>query len=137
MRSLRLAILLAASAASPSCSSSSPGSPDLPGGPDASVAQMCGTSVASYCATARCDPTLAAAEQDKTLCPASLQVCGSYTVITQIGIDTSTSLYYMGDSLVAIDHTLLPGRRICAAGPSMFSPPSCPPGGTQLPACSP
>lgn len=63
-------------------------------------------------------------------------VPGSYTVITQAGIDTATSLYYMGDQLVAIDHTLLPGRRSCTAGPSTFSPPSCDPGGTQLPACA-
>lgn len=100
------------------------------------MALTCGTSVASYCMASRCDPTLAAAEQDKALCPASLEVCGSYTVITQAGIDTATSLYYMGDQLVAIDHTLLPGRRSCTAGPSTFSPPSCDPGGTQLPACA-
>jgi hypothetical protein len=131
MRFVSLVIFVAA------CSSSSPGSADATTPSDGAAALTCGTSLASYCATARCDPTLAAAEQDKTLCPASLTACGSYTVITQIGIDTSISLYYMSDQLVAIDHTLLPGRRICAAGPSMFSPPSCPPGGTQLPACSP
>ncbi|HEX7843440.1 MAG TPA: hypothetical protein VF469_38470 [Kofleriaceae bacterium] len=130
MRFLGVAIALAA------CSSSAPGGPDATTSSDGAAALTCGTSVASYCMASRCDPTLAAAEQDKTLCPASLAVCGSYTVITQAGIDTATSLYYMGDQLVAIDHTLLPGRVTCTAGPSTFSPPSCGPGATQLPACS-
>jgi hypothetical protein len=127
MRSLGLAIVLAA------CPSSSP---DQPGPPDGSAPVMCGTSLTSYCEANRCDPTLSEAEQDRTLCPASLAVCGSYTAITQIGIDTSTSLYYLGDQLVAIDHTLFPSRVTCTAGPATFSPPSCAPGGTQLPACA-
>jgi hypothetical protein len=131
MRLLGAAIVLAA------CSSSAPGGPDAAPSSDGAMALACGTTVASYCAASRCDPTLSLAEQDKTLCPASLAVCGSYTVITQAGIDTATSLYYMGDQLVAIGHTLLPGRVSCTAGPATFSPPSCGPGATQLPACSP
>ena len=131
MRFPGLAIALAACPSNPS---SSPGGPGVP---DGSTALSCGTDLATYCMANRCDPTLSDAEQDRTLCPASLAVCDRYTVITQAGIDTATSLYYLGDQLVAIDHTLLPGRHTCTAGPSTFAPPSCGPGGTQLPACAP
>jgi hypothetical protein len=131
MKLLGLVILLAA------CSSSSSRASDASIPSDGSGALTCGTTIADYCAANPCDQTLAAAQQDKSLCPASQNVCDSYTVVTRPSVDTSMSLYYLADQLVAIDHTLLPGHRTCTAGPSTFSPPTCGPGGQQLPACSP
>ncbi|HEY0483431.1 MAG TPA: hypothetical protein VGD37_38190 [Kofleriaceae bacterium] len=135
MRSVRFVSLVLLAAA---CSSHAPssGSPDAAGAPpDGAIALTCGTTIADYCTAHGCDRTLADAEQDKRLCPASMTVCGDYTVVTQGGVDTSTRYYYRADQLVAIDHTLLPGRRTCSAGPATFFAPACDPGGTALPAC--
>lgn len=118
------------------CSSSSPGSSDATTSSDGSAPLTCATTVAEYCAAGGCDLTLAEAEDDMRLCPASLAVCGDSTVITQTGIDSSTSLYYLSDQLVAIAHTVAPRPPSCLAGPPTFFPPSCTSGSLPLPACT-
>lgn len=119
------------------CSSSAPSStPDATTTPpDGTLALTCGTTIAAYCSATSCDQSLAAAKQDRSLCPASLNTCGAYEVITKGGIDTATFYFYQGDQLVAVDHELLPGHHTCSAGPATFDEPTCGPSSQNLPAC--
>lgn len=128
MRSLSVVLLLAG------CSSSaSSNNPDA--ATDASGGLTCSTTIAEYCGANSCDQDIAAAKQDKGLCPASLNMCGTFEVITKGGIDTATFYYYQGGQLVAIDNLLLPGHHTCAAGPNTFVEPTCGSGSQPLPAC--
>ena len=97
----------------------------------------CSTTVADYCASNSCDQTLAAAEQDKNLCPASLVRCGEYEVVTKGSIDVITRWYYRSGTLVAISSEVVPSRYTCLAGPSTFDAPQCSGSGQSLPACTP
>jgi hypothetical protein len=124
MRSCSFLVLLAA------CSSSAPGSTA-----DATAGLACATTIAGYCNATACDRSLATAEQDKTLCPASLATCGAYEVITKAGVDTATVYYYQADQLVAIDHVLFPSHHACSAGPAAFDVPGCGSSSQTLPAC--
>jgi hypothetical protein len=91
--------------------------------------------ITDYCAASSCDKTLAAAQQDKALCPASQNTCGEFETVTKSGIDTATVYYYQGGQLIAIDKFLLPGHHACAAGPSSFVEPACGTTSQTLPAC--
>jgi hypothetical protein len=124
---MRLPGLLIALAA---CSSSSSSVTDGGAG-----ALSCGSTVAAYCGASGCQRTLAGAEQDKSLCPASLTPCGDYNLILKGAIDTATTYYYLQGNLLAVGHTLLPGKITCVAGPSTFTPPSCQGTSQPLPAC--
>jgi hypothetical protein len=144
MRPFGLLILLAACSSSSSRSTGSPdggasdgsGASDGGSASDGGGALTCGTTIPSYCTANRCDPTIDLAKQDRMLCPASLTPCGDYDLIVQGSIDTTTSYYYFQGNLLAVDHTLLPGRASCVAGPSTFTPPSCTGTSQTLPACS-
>jgi len=103
---------------------------------DAAIGLTCGTTIAAYCDTRDCDQSLAAAEQDHNLCPASQNTCGAFEVIVRGGVDTETIYYYQGDQLTAIVNRLLPGHRTCAAGPAMFEEPSCDDSSQTLPICT-
>lgn len=129
MRPLGLLIVLAA------CSSSSSSATDGSVISDGAGALTCGSTVATYCTANACQMTLAGAQQDKTLCPASLTPCGDYDVIVKGNIDTTTTYYYFQGNLLAIGHTLLPGKASCVAGPSTFTPPTCTGMSQALPAC--
>jgi hypothetical protein len=94
----------------------------------------CRTSVADYCAANVCDRTLAAAEQDRSLCPATITACSDITAIAQSRSDTAALWYYQGGSLVAIVRPLSPGY-MCLAGPDVFVIPPCPLSGQSSPAC--
>jgi hypothetical protein len=136
-------IVLATCAACAACSSGSSRSPD--GGPgdggpgDGSPGDggtlTCAMTVAAYCNVAGCKTALADARQDRALCPASITPCGEFDVIVKSQIDTSTSYFYFRGQLLAVDHTLLPGRASCIAGPSTFTPPTCTQPSQTLPAC--
>jgi hypothetical protein len=133
MRALSLLVLVAG--CSSSASSTTPDATTTP--PDGAVGLSCGITMAAYCNANSCED-LAAAKQDKTLCPASLKTCGEFEVITKGGVDTATQYFYQGDQLVAIDHTVLPGPHTCTAGPATFIEPSCgTTTGQTLPACGP
>ena len=128
---MRLCSLLIGSwIASAACSSSSSSITD--GGPGS---LSCGSTVAAYCGANGCQTTLVGAEQDKSLCPASLTPCGDYNLIVKNAIDTATTYYYFQGNLLAVGHTLLPGKTTCLAGPSTFTPPSCAGTSQTLPAC--
>lgn len=127
---LLIASLVASLIAPAACSSSSSSVTD--GGPGA---LSCGSTVAAYCGANGCQTTLAGAEQDKSLCPASLTPCGDYNLIIKSAIDTATTYYYFQGNLLAVGHTLLPGKMTCLAGPSTFTPPSCSGASQTLPAC--
>jgi hypothetical protein len=106
------------------------------GEPDGSIAVTCSMTIANYCQGTPCDMTLSAATSDRSLCPASRSVCGSYTEITQMGIDTSRHLYYSNGQLVAIEFNgSLVNGHTCVAGPSTFDVPSCL-AGDPLPVCT-
>jgi hypothetical protein len=123
-------LLIGSLIASAACSSSSSSVTD--GGPGA---LSCGSTVAAYCGASGCQTTLAGAEQDKSLCPASLTPCGDYNLIIKSAIDTATTYYYFQGNLLAVGRTLLPGKTSCVAGPSTFTPPSCTGTSQTLPAC--
>lgn len=116
-----------------SCSRN-PGPPtNPPPGPPVRVA--CRTSVTDYCAANRCDRTLAAVEQDRSLCPATITACNDTTVVSQNRGDSSTLWYLQGGQLVA-SVQLSPGQQyVCLAGPDVFVIPSCTPSSQSLPAC--
>ena len=124
------ASLIASWIASAACSSSSSSIAD--GGPGG---LSCGSTAAAYCGASGCQTTLAGAEQDKSLCPASLTPCGDYNLIIKSAIDTVTTYYYFQGNLLAVTHTLLPRTTTCFAGPSTFTPPSCAGASQTLPAC--
>ena len=128
MRSYGLLFFLAA------CGSKSPNPPQLPQPP---VALTCRTSVTDYCASNSCDQSLAAAEQDKNLCPATLSRCGGYDVVAKSSIDTIMREYYRSGNLVAISNEVLPSRVTCLAGSGAFDAPRCPDSGQTMLACSP
>jgi hypothetical protein len=134
MRALCLLLLLLAGCSS-SASSSNPDATTNP--PDGAVGLTCGTTISAYCNANGCDQTLTAAKQDKSLCPASLNACGDFDVITKGGLDTATIYFYQAGQLVAIDNVLLPGHHACAAGPGTFAEPSCGNNSQTLPACGP
>lgn len=130
-----LAAALAASLAG--CGSSAAGpATDASSDATGAGALSCGTTIADFCAARPCDRTLTAAKQDASLCPASFRSCAGLDIVTQGGLDTSTSYYYQGDQLIAIDHVLLPMHRTCTAGPATFSVPSCSDPGQVLPVCA-
>jgi hypothetical protein len=131
MRTLGLFLLLAG--CSSSASSNTLDASTLP--PDGAVGLTCSTTIAAYCGSNSCDQSLAAAKQDHSLCPASLNTCGSFEVIIKSALDTATVYYYQGDQLVAIDHFLLPAHHTCVAGPSSFVEPACGNTSQTLPAC--
>lgn len=116
------------------CSSSSSSITDGGVISDGAGALTCGSTVADYCRSG-CQATLAGAKQDKTLCPASLLSCGDWDLIFKTAVDTSTTYYYFQGNLLAVGHTLLPGKTSCVAGPSTFTPPSCTGTSQTLPAC--
>jgi hypothetical protein len=117
------------------CSSSSSSLSDGGVISDGAGAMTCGSTVAAYCTANACQTTLAGAQQDKMLCPASLTPCGDYAVIIKSAIDTSTTYYYFQGNLLAVSHSLLPGKTTCLAGPPTFTPPSCTGMSQTLPAC--
>jgi hypothetical protein len=127
MRTLCLAALLAA------CSSGS-STPSV----DAmleTISMTCSTGVTDYCKTNACDQTIALAEHDATLCPASEVTCGDYKVILRVDNGTSSAMYFQGGNLVAIAHPSAPGGAACLAGPTSFSALRCLTAGVALPAC--
>src|ERR1044071_2251699 len=77
--------------------------------PSGTVRVACRTSVADYCAANVCDQTLVAAEQNSSVCPATITACNDITVMSQNRGDTSTLWYYQGGPLVAIVRQLAPG----------------------------
>lgn len=123
-------LLIGCLIASAACSSSSSSVTDGGAG-----ALSCGSTVSAYCGASGCQTTLAGAEQDRSLCPASLTPCGDYNLIIKSAIDTATTYYYFQGNLLAVGRTLLPGKTSCVAGPSTFTPPSCTGTSQTLPAC--
>jgi len=127
------AILLSA------CLSGPAETPDDPRPPDDTdtVALSCGNDLKAFCDQNHCDLTLAAAQQDKSLCPASSMRCGEFDVIMKMGIDTSVNFYYRAGELVAISNMTLPKQEgACLAGPQLFVAPQCATTGRLLPMCS-
>jgi hypothetical protein len=132
MRSYSLLFFLAA------CASKSPAPTNPPSDPAGQpISLTCSTSVTDYCASNSCDQSLAAAEQDKNLCPATLARCGEYQVVVKGSIDVITRWYYRSGNLVAITSEVVPGRYTCLAGSGTFNAPHCADSGQTLPACSP
>ena len=131
MRALGLLLLLAACSSSASSTTLDAATPPT----DGSVGLTCGTTIATYCGSNSCNQTLAAAEQDHSLCPASENTCGTFQVVTKGNLDTATIYYYQGGQLVAIDNLLLPGHHTCVAGPTTFVEPTCTTASHTLPAC--
>jgi hypothetical protein len=128
MRKLSLVVLLAA------CSSGSSNSV----GTDAAletISMTCSTAVTDYCKTNACDQSLAVAEKDATLCPASEMTCGDFKAILRNDAGTTAVFYYQGGSLVAIAHPSAPGGAACLAGPMSFSALRCLSGGVSLSVC--
>lgn len=118
------------------CISCTRPSPPPSSGPPVRVA--CRTSVADHCAANHCDRTLAATEQDESLCPATITACNDTTVVSQSRGGAATLWYHQGGQLVAIVSELAPGQRyVCVAGPETFVLPACPLSGQRLPACGP
>lgn len=104
--------------------------------PSGTVRVACRTSVADYCAANVCDQTLVAAEQNSSVCPATITACNDITVMSQNRGDTSTLWYYQGGPLVAIVRQLAPGPQyMCLAGPDVFVIPPCTLSSQSLPAC--
>lgn len=129
MRTLSLLVLLAA------CSSGSTDSPTV----DATVetiAMSCSTAVTDYCKSTACDQSLADAEKNAALCPASEITCGGFNVILRNEGGIPTTYYYQGGQLVAIAHPSQPGGAACLGGPTAFSAPKCVTAGRSLPACT-
>jgi hypothetical protein len=128
MRTLSLVVLLAA------CSSSSDSVTV-----DATIetiAMNCSTAVADFCKSTACDQTLAAAEKDMALCPASEITCGGFNVILRVEAGVPTTYYYQSGQLVAVAHPSQPGGAACLGGPATFSAPKCVTAGRSLPACT-
>lgn len=96
----------------------------------------CSTGVTDFCNTTACDATLAAAEKNAALCPASEIACGGYSVILRVEAGTPTTYYYQGGQLVAVAHPSQPGGAACLGGPASFSAPKCVTAGHSLPACT-
>ncbi len=117
------------------CASTSTNPPESPN-QSPPIALACSTSVADYCASNNCDQSLAAAEQDKNLCPATLTRCGEYDVVKG-GSNVITHWYYRSGNLAAITREVVPNRYTCLAGPSTFHATCCAGSGQTLPACSP
>jgi hypothetical protein len=130
MRALGLLLLAACSSSASSSVSDATTNP-----PDGAAGLTCGSTIAAYCGSNTCEQSLAAAKLDHSLCPASLNTCGSFQVITKSALDTATVYYYQSDQLVAIDHFLLPAHHTCLAGPSSFVEPTCGNTSQTLPAC--
>ena len=129
MRTLSLVVLLAA------CSSGSTDSPTV----DATIetiAMSCSTAVTDFCKTTACDQTLAAAEKNAALCPASEITCGGFNVILRNEGGIPTTYYYQGAQLVAVAHPSQPGGAASLGGPATFSAPKCVTAGRSLPACT-
>jgi hypothetical protein len=129
MRTLSLAVLLAA------CSSS----PDTGPTVDAAIeiiSMTCGSAVTDYCKSTVCDTSLAVAEKDAALCPASEITCGEFRIILRSEAGVPTTYYYQSDQLVAVAHPSLPGGAACLGGPTSFSAPKCVTAGRSLPACT-
>ena len=93
MRTLSLIVLLAA------CSSSSPPSADAT---IETISMTCNTDVTAYCNANPCIKSLAIAEKDASLCPASEITCGNFQVILKSDAGTLTTFYYQSGQLVAI-----------------------------------
>jgi hypothetical protein len=92
--------------------------------------------VARYCAADGRECTLAGAERDSDLCPATITRCGSTTVIAKNSVDISTLFYYQGGQLVAVVNQRFPGPQyICLAGPERFVVPTCDGPSQNLPVC--
>jgi hypothetical protein len=128
MRTLSLIVLLAA------CSSSS--SPPSADATIETISMTCSTDVSAYCNANPCIKSLAVAEKDASLCPASEITCGGFQVILKADAGTLTTFYYQGGQLVAIAHPSLSTGAECMAGPTSFSAPKCVTAGRSLPACT-
>ena len=105
--------------------------------PNQPVRLTCTNSIATYCATNNCNQTLAVAEQDKSLCPATLTRCGKYEVVGKNSVDVLTRWYYQAGQLVAITSQIFPSWYFCLAGPTTFNAPPCAAPARTLPACAP
>ena len=82
------------------------------------------------------DCQLSTARADTSLCPAIEQTCGSYTIITVQGTDTSTEMYYdASGELAASIHTGPSGVMTCS-GPASFVHTFCQTPTSTLSACS-
>jgi hypothetical protein len=115
-----------------SCNHNPPPPPDPAPGP---VRVACRTNVADYCAANRCDQTVAAVEQDSSLCPATITACNDTTVVAQNRSDATTLWYLQGGQLVAIIRQLPGQRDVCLAGPGVFVLPACALSSQSLQAC--
>ena len=133
MRSLSLLLVLFAGCSSSTSSTTTDATTTPSDGGAGGLS--CGATLTAYCASNSCDQSLTAAKQDKGLCPASMNTCGNYNVVTRNMIDTGTVYYYQGDQLVAVTSFSLPARRNCLAGPSTFEEPTCGATSQTLPAC--
>jgi hypothetical protein len=104
-----------------------------PPAPDGGVAKMSCTPF--DCTGVDCQ--LSTAETDRTLCPAFEQQCGGFTVITEMGTDTSTDHYYDGSgAIVAVVHES-PVLTPTCSGPADFMIPTCTaPASSMLPVCA-
>jgi len=127
MRTLSLIVLLAA------CSSSSTPSADAT---IETISMTCSTDVTAYCNANPCIKSLAIAEKDASLCPASEITCGNYQIILKADAGTLTTFYYQGGQLVAIAQPSLASGAACMAGPASFTAPKCVTTGRSLPACT-
>jgi len=112
------------------CTSSSPSYTVPPTTiPDRVNTMSCGATIAEFCASEDCRPTLDIAEHDRSLCEAGfqpvLQVCGDYAIVTRHEIDTGFKLYYRDGNLAAIVDYLVPLDSDCVAGPPSFEAPQC------------
>ncbi|HEX8112169.1 MAG TPA: hypothetical protein VF516_30760 [Kofleriaceae bacterium] len=137
---MRLHCALIGLVLAPAACSSSSSSTTLPGDgggvlSDGGGSLTCGSTVAAYCGASGCQLTLAAAKQDTMLCPASIVSCADWDLIFRTAVDTSTTYYYFQGNLMAVSHSVLPGKMSCLAGPSTFTPPSCQGTAQPLPAC--
>jgi hypothetical protein len=100
------------------------------------ISMSCSTGVTDYCKTNACNQSLAVAEKDSSLCPASEMTCGDFKVILRNDAGTTAVFYYQGGSLVAIAHPSAPGGAACLAGPTSFSALRCVSGGVSLSVCA-
>jgi hypothetical protein len=129
MRTLSLVVLLAACSSSASDSTTTDATVET-------IAMNCSTAVTDFCKSTACDQTLAAAEKNMALCPASEITCGGFNVILRVEAGTPTTYYYQGGTLVAVAHPSQPGGAACLGGPTTFSAPKCVTAGRSLPACA-
>ena len=96
----------------------------------------CSTTMKDYCAGTVCDQSLAEAEKDKRLCPASELACGDYHVIMKADSGAMTNFYYQGDALVAIEHISTGSQHDCLGGPATFVAQHCASTGHTISACA-